>query len=666
MKTLTVFDNFAFSEFSALLGFLKGSGCSFHSCYDLGKSPVRRGVSFRFDIHVRDIAGAYAFLAALYRYNIPGTFYLLASYSSHEQAALRDFLRLARSTGVPAEIGLHDSPVDAYLVSKLFSGKASEYWQWLKSDEAVDWFRSLAASPTRSEAFNNEVLAAFSDRVSWMRREFGEFQTVASHGGELNQMFRSKLAELGETGVFIASLFADRWMTRQRLHQAAVEEDVEQFRSKAPLLYQVSDCGGAIKNMVVSIGDFILKRNSSVQILIHPYTWAGPLGRSGGVRDAELSGLLGASRGRIPASGRKWYQRAQRLRLMLAPGGRRWRRARDPAADFPCLADRQRFLICASPTEIAADLEQARLPALFTNIIVVEEGNASAHPSLDGAMTLRGYLDSPPVCSDAEHLVVGASVSRYGRLVAEAIAQLVLPNPKEDTSPPARLAAWLKQELVDSERASGPVKSKLDPRELAYFMFSSSRRAQGVQRILDTLLRADHLSCVVDHGAGLAMIPLCLHLGGSSDLQQVVCSEIKSDFAECGRRLWRAMGCDDRLVYQERSTTDFVYPKSVKVILFAQVLFRLQPEERREAIFAAWQALDRGGLLIINELMDRSPSAAEPSPPTSRELLGSLPKNRERWFFWGPSGVKTVDALSNADTPLLRRADNFLVARKDR
>jgi hypothetical protein len=111
-------------EFSALLRFLREKECTFHPCVSLGEAPIPRGVSFRYDIHLHDLPVAHDFLALHLSENIPATFFLLWDYSPVEKKHLGDFRTLAAKVLEPAEIGLHDSPVDAWLIESKFETTA--------------------------------------------------------------------------------------------------------------------------------------------------------------------------------------------------------------------------------------------------------------------------------------------------------------------------------------------------------------------------------------------------------------------------------------------------------------------------------------------------------------------------------------------------------------
>lgn len=662
---LFFYDNFAYREAEALIFYLQSVGARFSPCYQLGQAPLERGVSFRFDIHLRDIKGAYGFMAALSRHNIPGTFFLLASYSKEEAARLADFTRLRGRITYPVEFGLHDSPVDAYFITQKFKGSGIDYWRWLVSGESVSWFTKLTASTELQNRFHREVMDAFTDRVSKTRRVFGDFKTVASHGGEINQVFRKRVPDLGTTGQFIATLFSENWLTSERLAAAGLDADIEQFRVSARRFYQVSDGGGQIKRMVSQIREYLVSRNSAVQLLIHPYTWAGPLARTGGRRDGELSVLLGARRTAELQGGRKWYQRLRRTRLMIV----RENGAKTPALGSEVLphACERAVLVSATASDVLTDLDRHQVLVQVGQAVIVEAQAASTLQNEGlSRLSLFDFIESGHDSAAAVTIIVGKSIANYGPLVADAIENLLRSRGNGEQAPPARLAQWIKGSLAATQSESSRTDPVLERKELAYFLFSSSRRAQVALRAIDQLLPAGEISCFVDHGAGLAIVPLCLHFQRKKGIARVVCSEIKHDFVVLGRQLWTALGCENRLEYQEGSAIDLRYPGSVTVVLFAQMLYRLPADKRRDAILAAWLALKPGGLLLINELLDREPRLTTLAPLTSREMLELLPKARDRWLYWGSSGVKALDTLNDADSSLLGRSDGFLVVRKDR
>jgi len=259
-------------QFDALLHLLKENDCSFHNCIALGSNPVPRGVSFRYDIHLRDLAPAHDFLAFHLRENIPATFFLMWDHSNTERRQLSKFRAFAKKTKPPVEIGLHDSPVDAFLVATRFSGDAKPYRRWTQSDEIIAWLSSLDAEPDELAAFHTSVLERFKTRVGQTRAHFGNVNAVAAHGGELIQGLRPRFAQLEPALRDLAgTLFARPWLTQTRVSASGLIANVESAKGTRGWK-EVSDQGGSRIHMREKIRG-ALGANNAVQLLIHPYAW---------------------------------------------------------------------------------------------------------------------------------------------------------------------------------------------------------------------------------------------------------------------------------------------------------------------------------------------------------------------------------------------------------
>lgn len=273
-------------EFDALTGFLRGAGCRFCGCEGLARTPVPRGIAFRYDIHRRDLAAAYDFLALHLHENIPATFFLLWDYSPLERNRLAAFRDFAAKVRPPVELGLHDSPVDAYLIKTRFGHDRKAYVAWTQSADAVLWLSALLRNANDRDALNALVLEDFATRVQQTKELFGPVTTVASHGGQLGQVLTKGSQKLEPDIVsLLESLNARGWLTPERVTAAGLVMDVESFRTGGEINTQVSDTGGRLaafaRRLRRSLAD-----GRAIQILLHPYTWAGA------ERDAELSVLL--------------------------------------------------------------------------------------------------------------------------------------------------------------------------------------------------------------------------------------------------------------------------------------------------------------------------------------------------------------------------------------
>lgn len=274
------------NEFSALVSFLTEKGCTFHRCSDLGTRPVPRGVSFRYDVHVRDLDGAFAFAALHRRHGIPASFFVLWDYSPLERSRLGDFLKLNGCLASPLEIGLHDSPVDSYLIAQKFGGDRKLYAAWLGTADAVAWFSRLGELSDELEQLNGAALEGLKLRVEKTRTLFGPIKTIAAHGGEIGQTWRKRMTMLGPSAAVVRSFFGRHWLTRERVLAAGLEAAVDCYGDFATGWKELACGGGAITLLSKNLRHHLLLRNSAVQLLLHPYTWTGA------TRDADLRQAL--------------------------------------------------------------------------------------------------------------------------------------------------------------------------------------------------------------------------------------------------------------------------------------------------------------------------------------------------------------------------------------
>jgi hypothetical protein len=263
-------DSWLAGQFGELLHLLKANACSFHDCTALARAPTPHGIAFRYDIHLRDLAPAHDFLAFHTRENIPATFFLMWDYSRAERQRLKAFLAFAKKVKPPVEIGLHDSPVDAFLIETKFSGNARAYRRWTASPEAIEWLKTFVAQPDQLAAFHAEVLERFRMRVRQTREHFGNVTAVAAHGGELVQSLRARNLE-PQLRELAAGLFAPNWLTPERVAAAGLDTNVESAK-RTRGWKEVSDLGGSRIAMMQKI-EQALATGNAVQALLHPYAW---------------------------------------------------------------------------------------------------------------------------------------------------------------------------------------------------------------------------------------------------------------------------------------------------------------------------------------------------------------------------------------------------------
>src|SRR5258706_6125544 len=183
---------FAGSEFRHLLRHLASKDYGVTDCLVQNREQAPRTISFRYDVHLRDVHCAHGFLDVHCERGVPGTFFLLHAYALVEQAHEADFVELAnrigaaKGQGVPVELGLHDSPVDRYLTLRFADGDEGRYVAWLRNSDSVAFFRKLNELDSARSEFDAEVLAMFVQTVRLARQTLGDFQLSAGHGGSLS------------------------------------------------------------------------------------------------------------------------------------------------------------------------------------------------------------------------------------------------------------------------------------------------------------------------------------------------------------------------------------------------------------------------------------------------------------------------------------------------
>jgi hypothetical protein len=271
-------------EFDALLRFLQEQHCTFHGCLALGEAPVPRGISFRYDVHLRDLPAAPHFMELHLGAAIPATFFLLWDFSPDERRYFNEFRTLAQMARGCVEIGLHDSPVDAWLIESKFNNDRPAYVRWMRTSDAPEWFATFADDPAALETLHRDTLERFVARVERTKDLFGPIASVASHGGQIGRLLRREKHQDLACIPVLRSLEARGWLTTDRVRAAGLMADVESYRWGENRT-QVSDGGGKIANLAHDLKQ-ALAEDRAVQILLHPYTW------DGAPRDADLRDAL--------------------------------------------------------------------------------------------------------------------------------------------------------------------------------------------------------------------------------------------------------------------------------------------------------------------------------------------------------------------------------------
>jgi 2-polyprenyl-3-methyl-5-hydroxy-6-metoxy-1,4-benzoquinol methylase len=313
-------------------------------------------------------------------------------------------------------------------------------------------------------------------------------------------------------------------------------------------------------------------------------------------------------------------------------------------------------VLSATASEVAQDLKCAGASANGTTALVIDT-RAPLPAGMSPPVDFLDYLARANGHATSE-IRIGQSVHKYGELVEGAFQVLVGPR-GANGGPQKGLADWVVRN-VGGER---PEQEHCSKKELLYFLCSSSQRARLIVYILQNMLGSSRVACLVDHGAAIGMLTLCAKAAFEGTIEHIECSEVSERFVAVGTELSAEVYPEGSIRYQNCSAVDFVYPERTTVVFFGQMLFRIPEAQRQGLIDSAWHALAPGGLLIINEIMNRTDALASESLLTSEELISYLPRDVEQWLVWDVAEPKVLE-LATAERVRFSQSDNFVVIKR--
>lgn len=193
---------------------------------DLGK-PL---AFVRYDIHVKDIVGAYGVINANLDLNVPSEFHLTWELTPYERAYARDFWNLQKLTGDTDLIhfGFHTNPIRSWLVGTKFNADVYAYNEWDKSGKSTCDFTELAQT-------GECCLGSYDDFVHGgeeffyilshrFKKYFPESRTLSGHGdirGLIKALHSINQAENPAAWQKLWSLEVNSFTSRKELYDKA-------------------------------------------------------------------------------------------------------------------------------------------------------------------------------------------------------------------------------------------------------------------------------------------------------------------------------------------------------------------------------------------------------------------------------------------------------------
>lgn len=266
--------------FRRYVAWLDRQGYDFGSCEELPSALGRRRTYLRYDVHVRDLFGAFALAALHEELQIPGSFQICWEHTRAEAEVSDIFRKLQLFDSRYVEFGLHCSPESRWLIAERFAGRGDGLDEFVGGGGAhrmmTDWLAAfeadgheaavLADARARGDASFAEVTASF-------RRSFGAAKTVSAHGTPLSAAYIEALAAEPRLSALARYLHPVNFLAPERIRRHGFLAELTQFPEDA-LPGQRIMFEGAIEDMATRYRERMSAGGGFV-VLFHPASWTG-------------------------------------------------------------------------------------------------------------------------------------------------------------------------------------------------------------------------------------------------------------------------------------------------------------------------------------------------------------------------------------------------------
>ena len=267
-------------RFRTYVALLRAQGYEFGSCEEASLRLDRRRVYLRYDVHVRDLFGAFALAALHEELQIPGSFQICWEHSRAEVEASDIFLKLQGFDSRYVEFGLHCSPESRWLIADRFDGRGDGLEAFVNDGGArammIDWLAAfrrdgdnapvLGAARARAEDSLAELTVSF-------RRRFGAVRTVSGHGTPLSAAFLDAVEEDRRLSDLASYLHPVDFLTRERIAKHGFACELTTFDADplpGPCIMfegPIGDMASRYRARMAASGGFV--------VLFHPASWTG-------------------------------------------------------------------------------------------------------------------------------------------------------------------------------------------------------------------------------------------------------------------------------------------------------------------------------------------------------------------------------------------------------
>jgi hypothetical protein len=266
--------------FRRYVDWLDRAGYAFGSCEEIPLRFDARRIYLRYDVHVRDLFGAFVLADLHERLQIPGSFQICWEHTQSEAEVSDIFLKLQAFDGRFVQFGLHCSPESSWLIADRFAGRAEGLDAFVASGGSrglmAEWLAAferdghdapiLAAARCRADA-------CLADTVVSFRRHFGPVATISGHGTPLATDYLEAARAEPRLGALAPYLHSVEFLDAERVRRHGFARELTRFngdRLPGPVVMfenPADDMAQRYAQRLSGGGGFVA--------LFHPATWTG-------------------------------------------------------------------------------------------------------------------------------------------------------------------------------------------------------------------------------------------------------------------------------------------------------------------------------------------------------------------------------------------------------
>lgn len=267
-------------NFRRYVEWLGRRGYVFGSCEDVPLRFDERRAYLRYDVHIRDLFGAFLLADLHERLRIPGSFQICWEHSRAEAEVSDIFRKMQAFDGRYVEFGLHCSPESSWLIADRFGGRAENLDAFVNDGGSrslmAEWLAAFERDGHEAPALvaaRRRADACLADQATSFRDCFGAVTTVSGHGTPLAAAYLAAARAEPRLTALASYLHSVEFLDVDRVRRHGFACELTRFegdrRPGRLIMFEnpVEDMAQRYDQRVSGGGGFVA--------LFHPATWTG-------------------------------------------------------------------------------------------------------------------------------------------------------------------------------------------------------------------------------------------------------------------------------------------------------------------------------------------------------------------------------------------------------